>query len=150
MEKSANTVKKAQKRKAPPTAWKKGESGNPAGRPGFGQSWAEVIKKIGDMTPGQAAKHCREIAGSLSPMGDKITMKEAVVMRVYASLLFEPTPGLLNAFMERVEGKVTQPVEVSDWRKEAEANGIDAEALVADLFSKVPQVTDDPGDASSG
>lgn len=99
------------KRKAPPKAWKPGQSGNPKGAPKRGESWAEIIKRIGDMTPIEAADHAKAIANKLRAMGDGLTLKEAVVVRVYAALLFEPQASLLNSFMERAEGKVVQPVE---------------------------------------
>lgn len=103
---SANTLKTGKKRKLPKTAWKKGQSGNPAGAPKRGESWSEIIKRIGDMTPIEAAEHAKAIAGKLRSMGDGLTLKEAVVVRVYAALLFEPSASLLNSFMERAEGKV--------------------------------------------
>ena len=91
----------------------KGQSGNPKGGPKRGESWAEIIKRIGNMTPVEAAAHAQTIAGKLKAMGDGLTLKEAVVIRVYASLLFEPQPGLLNSFMERAEGKIVNPVDVT-------------------------------------
>lgn len=36
------------KRKAPSTAWKKGQSGNPAGAPKRGMSWREIIDEVGE------------------------------------------------------------------------------------------------------
>jgi hypothetical protein len=93
--------------------FRKGQSGNPKGAPKRGESWAEIIKRIGDMTPVEAADHARAIANKLRVMGDAITLKEAVVVRVYASLLFEPTSSLLNTFMERAEGKVTEPIDLT-------------------------------------
>ncbi len=96
-----------------PHRWPKGVSGNPKGAPKKGESWAEIIKRVGEMTPQEAADHARAIAGKLVSMGDGITLKEAVVIRVYASLLFEPQPGLLNSFMDRAEGKVTEPVDIT-------------------------------------
>lgn len=113
---SAKTNGTQPKRKLPSTAWKKGQSGNPAGRPSTGESWADLIKRIGNMTPAQAAKHCRAVAGQLASIGDGVTLKEAVIMRVYASLLFEPQPGLLNSFMDRAEGKVADKLELNDLR----------------------------------
>jgi hypothetical protein len=85
----------------------KGQSGNPK----RGESWAEIIKRIGDMTPVEAADHANEIAKQLRKIGGALTLKEAVVVRVYAALLFEPQASLLNTFMERAEGKIVQPVE---------------------------------------
>ena len=93
------------------TSWKPGQSGNPAGSPKRGESWAEIIKRIGDMTPIEAADHANEIAKQLRKIGGGLTLKEAVVVRVYAALLFEPQASLLNSFMERAEGKVAQPIE---------------------------------------
>ena len=95
------------------TSWKPGQSGNPAGSPKRGESWAEIIKRIGDMTPVEAADHANEIAKQLRKIGGGLTLKEAVVVRVYAALLFEPQASLLNSFMERAEGKVSQPLDVS-------------------------------------
>lgn len=96
-----------------PFAGKNDPRNNTAGAPKRGESWGEIIKRIGDMTPKEAAEHARTIAGKLASMGDGITLKEAVVVRVYASLLFEPQPGLLNSFMERAEGKIVNPVDVT-------------------------------------
>jgi hypothetical protein len=105
------SVKK--KPRGKPFAGKNDPRNNIAGAPKRGESWSEIIKRIGDMTPKEAAEHARTIAGKLAVMGDGITLKEAVVVRVYASLLFEPQPGLLNSFMERAEGKIVNPVDVT-------------------------------------
>lgn len=80
---------------------------NKAGAPKRGESWAEIIDRIGNMTPIEAAEHAKAIAGKLKSMGDAITLKEAVVIRGYASLLFEPTSSLMNVYMDRTDGKVT-------------------------------------------
>jgi hypothetical protein len=102
-----------QKRKVPATAWKKGQSGNPKGRPKLGQTWADIFRTVGDMTPAEAARRCHVIAGQLAGMGDKMTMREAVAMRVYTQLLFEPAGSLLDKVMEREDGKVAQPLQHS-------------------------------------
>jgi len=78
----------------------------------------------------------------LLTIGDGVTLKQAVILRVYASLLFEPQPGLLNSFMDRADGKLVDKIELYDWRKDAAAVGLDPDALAADLFSKV-KVTDE-------
>jgi hypothetical protein len=86
---------------------------NKAGAPKRGESWAEIIDRIGNMTPIEAAEHAKAIAGKLKAMGDAITLKEAVVIRGYASLLFEPTSSLMNVYMDRTDGKVTDKVDVT-------------------------------------
>ena len=90
--------------------WKPGESGNPKGAPKRGQSWAEIIKEIGELTPDEARAMSQKIFAQIQ-LGNKITLKQAVVLRVYAALLFEPQPGMLNILIERAEGKVSLPVE---------------------------------------
>lgn len=127
-------VKPKPKRKAPPKAWKPGQSGNPKGAPKRGESWAEIIKRVGEYTPSEAAERSLSLAKQLLEIGDGVTLKEAVTLRVYASLLFEPQPGLLNAFMDRTEGKVSQPVEMS-WKDEARKNGIDPDEIVAQFVT---------------
>lgn len=107
---AANTNGTAKPRGKP---WPKGVSGNPAGAPKRGESWAEIIKRVGEMTPAEAAQRSLVLAKELLKVGDGVTLKEAVVLRVYGALLFDPQPGLLNAFMERAEGKVAQTVNVN-------------------------------------
>jgi hypothetical protein len=106
---ATNSVKKKPRGKPFP----KGVAQNPKGAPKRGESWAEIIKRIGDMTPIEAADHANEVAKQLRKIGGGITLKEAVVVRVYASLLFEPTASLLNTFMERAEGKITEPIDLT-------------------------------------
>lgn len=92
--------------------WTKGKSGNPAGPPRRGESWAEIIKRLGELSGDEAAQLSRDIAGKLGTL-QGLTLKQAVVLRVYQQLIFEPSPGLLNAFMDRAEGAVRQAMEVT-------------------------------------
>lgn len=92
------------------TSWKPGQSGNPKGAPKRGESWAELIKLYGEMTPEEIAEKAKTIAGQLKKIGGGISMKEAVIIRVFAALMFEPTKGLWDSLMERTDGKVPQPV----------------------------------------
>lgn len=90
--------------------WVKGtKSPHPQGAPKRGQSWAEVIKEISELTPDEARELSAKIFAHVD-IHDPITIKQAVTMRVYAALMFDPQPGLLNAFMERAEGKIVQPI----------------------------------------
>ena len=111
MTESTANKKAAQKR---PQTWKKGHSGNPKGAPKRGESWTEIINRYGEMTPSEAAQESMELAKRLLSIGEGVTLKQAVILRVYAALLFEPQASLLNAFLDRAEGKVIQPVSGPD------------------------------------
>lgn len=117
-----------------PQTWKKGQSGNPTGAPKRGESWREIVKTIGDLTPKEAADYCRAVAGKIAEIGDQVTLKEAVILRVYTALLFEPDARLLNAIMDRDEGKVNQPVTVT-WREQAAQQGYDPDQLFTDMVN---------------
>jgi hypothetical protein len=149
MGKSANTQKTdSTKRKPPKTAWKPGQSGNPAGAPKRGESWQEIIKRVGEMTPKEASERSKVLAAQLLSIGEGVTLKEAVVMRVYGALLFDPNPGLLNSFMDRAEGKVKQAVEMS-WQEEAKRDGVDPDKLKADLTAQFVAAMVGQGDGGS-
>lgn len=86
---------------------------NLAGAPKRGESWKEIIDRIGNMTPIEAAEHAQSIAGKLKQMGGGITLKEAVVIRGYAALLFEPTSSLMTVYMDRTDGKVKEQIDIT-------------------------------------
>ena len=65
------------------------------------------------MTAPEAAAVSLELSKQFLKIGSGITLKQAVVLRVYAALLFDPNPGLLNSFMDRVEGKVKDQVDLT-------------------------------------
>ena len=113
MRKMADNSGKSKRKMPIGKRFPKGVSGNPKGAPKRGESWAEIIKRIGEMTPEEASDHAQQIAGKLRSIGGGLTLKEAVVLRVYAALMFEPTAALLNSFMERAEGKITQPLDMN-------------------------------------
>ena len=101
---------------------------NPAGRPAANDSWGEVFAKVGKLSPVMAAKWCKEIAEELGKIKSDVTLKEAVVLRVYAALMFEPSGSLLEKVMDRAEGKLPQGT-FHDWRAEAEAAGLPPDML---------------------
>lgn len=128
MSKGANTKRPA-KRKATPGSWKPGQSGNPAGRPRDGESWATVLTWAANLTGEEAAQIApTELRQFFRPLRG-LQLKQAISLRVMAALLFEPQASLFNAVMERVEGKVTQPIDVN-WREEAKEAGYDPDELV--------------------
>jgi hypothetical protein len=110
--KSANT-EISHKRKPPKSAWKPGQSGNPKGAPKRGESWAETIKKIGELDGPEIASLWDTQHKEFAKLPEGITMKQLVVMTVYAALLREPSPGNWRELMERADGKVKDQVELS-------------------------------------
>jgi hypothetical protein len=104
--KPAKTQKTGKRGGKTRTSWKPGQSGNPAGAPKRGESWTELIKSIGEMTGQQVAEFAGSLGAEFRKMPEGVTLKTLVVMRVYGQMINEPSPGLLNAFMERAEGKV--------------------------------------------
>lgn len=105
--KKQETEKK--KRKAPKTAWPKGVSGNPAGRPKDGESWSAIIKQVGDMYPDdilQFIGEANDLGRSIKQLPKGVQMKYQVVTRVFAQLMFDPSSSLFKELMDRAEGKV--------------------------------------------
>lgn len=143
----ANTRKTKKGHRLASTAWKPGQSGNPAGRPPDGESWAGVLRWAAELTGEQAAAiSSPELAKQFSRVG-KLKLKQAVTLRTFAAMLSDPTSGLFNAMMDRAEGKVPDKFEIADWRKDYVAAGGDPEELISNLFAKVE--ADDAGDTDA-
>ena len=113
--KPANRPTSGKTRTVPKTAWKPGESGNPAGRPKNGTSGSEIFKEVGEQYPEEVT----ELFGTHSSLGKKyakytkgVQMKYQVAYRVVTELMSEPTPGLLKEILDRIEGKVKDRLEV--------------------------------------
>ena len=119
MKKSANT-KRTEKRQPPPTAWKPGQSGNPNGAPKRGESWREIIDSVGKMFAEEVSAEVgnNDLGRAYRQLPRGIAMKRLVVMRIFTALMFEPTAGLWNPLMERVEGKVIQPIDITIWQRD--------------------------------
>jgi len=96
--------------------WVKGQSGNPAGRPKDGESWAAIIKSVGDLYPTDLIAFIgadNDLGRALRQYPPNVQMKYLVTARVFSALMFEPTSGLWKELMERAEGKVTSPIDVT-------------------------------------
>jgi hypothetical protein len=97
--------------------WVKGQSGNPAGRPKDGESWAAIIKAVGDMYPADILAFVGEnndLGRVLRQLPQGTQMKYLVTARVFAALMFEPTSGLWKELMERSEGKVKDTLDLQN------------------------------------
>ena len=113
MSKPANRVK-SRKPTVPKSAWPKGVSGNPAGAPKRGESWAEVIKQIGNMQVEEVVQMIANWLPTLKKAPKGITLKQLVVTRAFVGLANEPSASLMNVLMDRAEGKVPQPITGAD------------------------------------
>ena len=99
-------------------AWKKGgQSPNPTGRPKDGESWAAIIKSVGDMYPADIVAFIgkdNDLGRMLAKLPQDVQMKYLVTARVFSALMFEPTSGLWKEWMERAEGKVKDKLDISN------------------------------------
>lgn len=106
----------AKGRRLPRSAWKPGQSGNPAGRPKEGKSWAGILRELSEMSADDIARMVgadNELGRMLMTLPPKVQMQYLITARVMASLMFEPQPGLFNALMERTDGRVPQAVDLT-------------------------------------
>jgi hypothetical protein len=130
---SKTTVKKPRGKPFQP-----GQSGNPAGRPKDGESWAAIVKEIGDMYPEDLLAFIpatNELGQMIRKLPPKVQMKYLVTARVFIALMFEPTSGLWNGLMDRAEGKVPDRVKL-----EGDLNVEGIEALLDKVYG-----SNDPG-----
>ncbi len=132
MSKSANRATTDKKRKPPKSAWKPGESGNPAGRPKDGASWAAIIAAVGNMYPEEILKIVganNDLGRNLALFPKGVQMKYLVTARVYAALMFEPTATLWKDLMDRAEGKVQDRVDVTSLGTKIGSDDVRSEIL---------------------
>jgi hypothetical protein len=105
------------KRPVPKTAWKKGQSGNPKGRPKDGESWSAIIKAVGDMYPDDILTFIgkdNQLGRTIAQLPRNVQMKYQVVTRVFAALMFDPSSSLFKELMDRSEGKVPDHLKIDD------------------------------------
>lgn len=107
----------ANKKRGNPNWQKGGKSPNPAGRPKDGESWASIIKSVGDMYPTDLIAFIgndNDLGQMLAKLPANVQMKYLVTARVFSSLMFEPSSGLWKELMERSEGKVKDTLDLQN------------------------------------
>ncbi len=100
-------------------SWKPGQSGNPTGRPKDKDTWGALFKRVGSMTGPElvAALEQMKIVDEFAKLPASMKLKEVAAISVYARLLTDPTPGLLEQIMERTEGKVPDQLKADVTRR---------------------------------
>ena len=103
----------AKKTRGKPFAKGKDERRNIKGAPKRGDSWAETIKAISELDGPSIAAMWDTQHKEFAKLPDGITVKQLVIMSAVASLLREPSPGILKELIDRAEGKVKDTIEHS-------------------------------------
>lgn len=130
------------KRRGNPNWVKGGASPNPAGRPKDGESWASIIKSVGDMYPADLVAFIgknNDLGRMLAGLPQDVQMKYLVTARVFSALMFEPSHGLWKELMERVEGKVVTPVDLSN-KDGSLKPGTEADDTRAEILRKLDSI----------
>jgi len=102
---------KQAKSKANQTSFKKGQSGNPGGRPRTGESFASVLREFLAMDGKQVAAICKTYAKQFNQLPEGVNLRQMIALRWLMSLVDEPSPGLLQQLVDRVDGVVPTKVE---------------------------------------
>ena len=118
--KSEPSVKRKMKPRGKPFAGRNDPRVNLNGAPKRGESWREIIDSVGKMFAEEISAEVgnNDLGRAYRQLPRGIAMKRLVVMRIFTALMFEPTAGLWNPLMERVEGKVIQPIDITIWQRD--------------------------------
>jgi hypothetical protein len=72
------------------------------------------LKHLGAMTPLAASKLCKAWAKELASGGDDMPIEGMTALRLWMSLMSEPTGAILKEVLDRTEGKL--PTVIKSWR----------------------------------
>lgn len=125
-----------------PPAWSSRHKGSRS-------NWASLIKYVTNMTVAEAVEYFGEAARNLDSYKSDLTLRELLIFRAVVETLVDPSPAMLNLFMEREDGKVDTNVKgeininVLDWRALAEQKGLTEEEVLAEVKLLVEQTAQD-------
>ena len=118
---ASDAKKKISPKAGQPHRWKKGESGNPAGRPKDGESWTGVIRDIANKNAEELAEmvggRATDLGRAFLQMPKGVQIKYLMTMRAMAGFMFEPNSSLWNSIMERTDGKVKDTLDITSGGK---------------------------------
>lgn len=99
--------------------WRKGgPSPNPGGRPKQKASIAYWLNEFARMTGAEAAAACAVYAAEFKKSKGPLPLAAIIAARALLELMNEPSPALFGQVLDRIDGKVTQPVDVAIWQAE--------------------------------
>ena len=116
------------------------------------------MRDVGNMTSEEILEFIpknNDLGRMIAKLPKKVQMKYLVTARVFSALMFEPSSALLNALMDRVDGKVSQAIELGNLDGEPLQIGVipvDYRTAIAPLAprpvddSDTPSEDEDPGD----
>ena len=99
------------KRKANQTSFKKGQVANPGGRPHDGVSFASVLRDFLAMDGQQIAAVCKAYASEFKKLPEGVNMRQLIALKWIMAIMNDPTPGLLQQLVDRVDGPVPTKIE---------------------------------------
>lgn len=120
--------------------FKKGQSGNPGGRPKDTESPTRWLREFLTWSPVQSADYLKVYADEFKKYGKQDAPNVAIAAaRAVLSLMSDPDPKLWALILDRMDGKVAQPIE---WREEARRAGFDPDDIYSKLFGVAVAVLD--------
>lgn len=103
------------KRRMPPHLWKKGQSGNPNGRPKREQSIAELLRWAGELkAPEGLAEKMQDVFGL--PPEEPLTVKQTIILASVMQAM-KGDRAHLQFWAERTEGRMPETLNVSQSNK---------------------------------
>jgi len=104
----------------PDGKWKDGQSGNPGGRPKKKASIAYWLNEFAQMTGAGAARACIVFAAEFKKAKGDLPLAAVIAARTLLQLMNDPDPRLLAQVLDRIDGKVSQPVTITYQQEIAE------------------------------